>query len=602
LPPTPTFLLEASVERKYWPNYSVYQGALVLRAALAHCRRAFTFAALFSFIINLLLLVMSVYMMQLYDRVLTTNSTDTLLYLTLIALAALLTLALVDAARARLLVTVSTYLDEAIAPAALERSLSNSLRRRTYRSEALRDLTEVRNFLTGPGILALLDLPWAPLFLVIIFLLHPMLGVVAGFAAVLLFALAFLNDWTVGRRLRSANDINVQAFRDLEIYNANAEIVDALGMMSAVANRWLNLYGEGLQLQGRASNTAATVMASSKFCRLAVQILIMAAGAWLVLEQQLTGGAMIAASILLARALAPVDLVIAVSKQFVGARAAYCRLDECLNEPALRPGGLPLPTPCGALKLEDVGFDAANGRTILSGISFEVMAGETLAIVGPSGAGKSTLARLIIGISPPTIGHVRLDGADVFSWDREQLGRHVGYLPQEVPLFNATVAENIARLRPGDDPADVIEAARRANAHEMILRLPNGYDTPLGDGGVRLSGGQRQRIGLARAIYREPSLVLLDEPNANLDSEGDAALVRALLELKAQSTTIVFITHRPGLIAYADTLLLLRGGEPEMFGPRQYIMEQLKLRAVPPAAGPALSKKDNLMIGKRARR
>src|SRR6185437_1382913 len=231
-----------------------------------------------------------------------------------------------------------------------------------------------------------------------------------------------------------------------------------------------------------------------------------------VIDQQLTGGAMIAASILLARALAPVDLVIGVSKQFVGARAAYRRLDECLNGPPLRPGRLPLPKPCGALKLEDVGFDAANGRTILSGISFEILAGETLAVVGPSGAGKSTLGRLIIGISPPTIGHVRLDGADIFSWDREQLGRHVGYLPQDVPLFSATVAENIARLRQEDDPADVIEAARRANAHEMILRLPNGYDTQIGRGGVRLSGGQRQRIGLARAIYREPSLVVLDEP------------------------------------------------------------------------------------------
>lgn len=554
-----------------------------LHLALFTCRRALSFAAAFSLVVNLLTLTTSIYMIQIYDRVLASRSIDTLLYLTLITFCALMTLGLLEMSRSRLLVKVGTFLEESVAPDAFRRSLDNSLRGRRYRSEAVRDLRELRGFLTSPAILALFDLPWAPLFLVAIFMLHPVLGVVAAAAVLLLFALALLNDRLSRPRLRTASEIGVQAMQELEAYNRNAEIIDALGMLPAVAARWLRRNGEALRLQALASNTSGMVLGVSRFCRLAVQVLMLGTGALLVMRQELTGGAMVAGSIILGRALGPIDQAIAGWKQLIGARAAYRRLNDCLSEPPLRPAGTRLPAPNGELKVEQAGFASpATGRTIVSDISFDVAAGETLAIVGPSAAGKTTLVRLIVGACPPSSGNIRLDGADIFPWNRDDLGRHIGYLPQEVALFSGTVAENIARLQDADS-TEIIEAARRANVHEMILRLPNGYDTQIGDGAVRLSGGQRQRIALARALYGRPSLVVLDEPNANLDTEGDTALVRALTELKMQNTTVVFITHRPGLIAYADKLLLLREGMAEMFGPRQEILERLKLHLGPSA-------------------
>ncbi len=573
-----------------------------LRSALRQCRRALAFTVLFSFISNLLLLTTSLYTIQLYDRVLATRSTDTLIYLTLIAVAAVLVMSLVEIARSHLLIRVSTFLDEALAPVAFERSIENSLRGRSYRGEVLRDVSEIRMFLTGAGILALADLPWAPLFLVIIFFLNPVLGIVAAAAMAVLFVLAFINDRLSSRHLKRSNLMGFRVMQELETHNRNAEIIDALGMLPAVAQRWLRQNREALQLQVQASKSAGTIVGLSKFCRFAVQILILAVGGWLVIQQELTGGAMMAASIMLSRALSPIDYVISVWRQFVGARAAHRRLDECLSEAPLRPKGLQLPPPKGVLKLEQVAFASTlNERRILTDISFELAAGETLAIVGPSAAGKSTLARLIVGIAPPSSGNVRMDGADIFPWNRDEVGPHIGYLPQEVPLFNATIAENIARLRELDSTA-VVEAAQKANVHDMILRLPRGYDTPIGDGGLRLSGGQRQRVGLARALYGNPALVVLDEPNANLDTEGDAALVKALDELKAQNTTVVFITHRPGLIACADKLLLLRGGTAELFGPRQEIMERLRLYSFAPSAAPQLTGNDNLVVRRRRNR
>jgi len=574
----------------------------LLRLALSRCRRSLSFTALFSFVSNSLLLTVSLYTIQLYDRVLTTRSTDTLLYLTLIALLALAAMSFIEIARTRLLIEVSSFIDEQLAPEAFRRSLGNSLQGRSYRSEVVRDLTELRMFVTGAGILAIFDLPWAPLFLAIIVMLNPLLGLVSALSMVVLFLLAFINDRVSSARLKQSNVLGFRVMQELEANIRNAEIIDALGMLPAVATRWLAHNREALRLQAMASVSGGTILGITKFCRLAVQVLILAVGAWLVLRQELTGGAMIAASIMLGRALAPIDYIISVWKQLVGARAAYRRLDQCFAEPPLRPAGLPLPPPRGTLTVEEVRFTSAlTGRDILSDITFDVDAGETLAIVGPSAAGKSTLVRLIVGIAQPTKGYVRLDGAEVFPWNRDDLGPHVGYLPQEVPLFNATVAENIARLRDLDADA-VVEAAQKANVHDMILRLPRGYDTEIGDSGVRLSGGQRQRVGLARALYGRPSVVVLDEPNANLDSEGDAALVRAINELKAQNTTIVFVTHRPGLIAYADKLLLLRGGVAELFGPRQEIMERMKLHSFVPNAAQQLSRSDNLVFKRRRAR
>ena len=546
-----------------------------LRTAISRSRRALAFAALFSFICNLLFLTTSIYMMQVYDRVLSTRSLDTLIYLTLIAVAALITLGLLDMARSHLLVNVSTYIGDKTASVAFERSLSNSLLGMPYRSELLRDIREVRSFLTGPGMVAIFDMPWALLFLLAIFLLSPVLGMLSAAALLLLFLLAVVNDRMSRSDLTRANEVGVLAMQELDACNRNAEIIDALGMLPAVTQRWLNKNAESLRSQTRAGMTSGTILAFSKFCRFVVQIIILATGAWLVIEDQLTAGGMVAASIMLIRALAPVDMAIGTWKQLVSARMAYRRIDECFSRSDRRPAGMRLPAPSGVLGVEQVGFRIGGRRPILDDISFELLAGETLAILGPSAAGKTTLGRLLVGTLPPSSGHVRLDGADIFPWNRDELGRHIGYVPQEISLFSGTVAENIARL--GDFDADeVIEAAQRANVHDMILRLPNGYDTDIGERGLGLSGGQRQRVALARALFGRPSLVVLDEPNANLDSEGDAGLVRALGELRAQNTTVVFITHRPGLIAYADKLLLIRDGIAEMFGPRQEVLSRLK--------------------------
>jgi ATP-binding cassette, subfamily C, type I secretion system permease/ATPase len=552
-----------------------------LRIAIARSRRALLFGAVFSFISNLLFLTTSLYMMQVYDRVLTTRSLDTLVYLTLMALIAMVAFGLLDLARAKLLVNVSTYLEERTAPEAFERSLSNSLEGLRYRSEVLRDVREVRGFLTGQGIIAIFDLPWTPLFLVAIFFLNPLLGAFSTVAMLLLFSLAVTNDRLSRANLVRASEVGVSAMQDLETCNRNAEIIDALGMLPAVAQRWLKKNTEALQLNAKASSTSAAILAFSKFCRLGVQILILAVGAWLVMQDSLTGGGMVAASIILVRALAPVDMAIGTWKQFVSARMAYRRIDDTFKRPQRRPAGMRLPPPSGILAVEQVSFAIAGRRAILDEVSFELPAGETLAILGPSAAGKTTLGRMLIGILPPSSGHIRLDGADIFPWNRDELGRHVGYLPQEVSLFAGTVAENIARLR-DFDPDEVIEAAQRANVHDMILRLPKGYDTDIGERGLGLSGGQRQRVALARALFGRPSLVVLDEPNANLDSEGDAGLVRALAELRSTNTTVVFITHRPGLIAYADKLLLLRDGLAEIFGPRQDVLARLKPHSVSP--------------------
>lgn len=552
--------------------------------AMADCRRAFFWAAGFSFAANLLLLTVPLYMLQVYDRVLNSRSVATLVYLTVIALTALIALGLFEMARSRLLVRIGTFIDARVAPIAFERMLANNIAGTPRRWDAVRDLREVRMFLTGTGILALFDLPWAPIFLAAIFLLHPLLGAFSLASLVVLIVLTLANDRLAGPQLRRSSEISFAAARELEIFNRNAETIDALGMMRVVGRRWLRKNNEAIRLQADASDVGGVIVSVSKGFRLSVQVLILGIGAWLVLQGEATGGTMVAGSILLARALGPIDLALASWRGMVSARSAYNRLDECLSAPHVRPAGMKLPAPKGQLAFEGVSFTApSNGRIILSDISFELPAGETLAVVGPSAAGKSTLARLAVGISAPSGGHVRLDGADLFPWNREQLGRHIGYVSQDVTLFSGTVAENIARLE-DSDPDAIIEAAQRAGVHEMILRLPQGYDTDIGDFGMRLSGGQRQRVALARAIYGSPTFVVLDEPNANLDSEGDGALVRALAELRELGTTVIFITHRPGLIGCADKLLLLRDGTAEMFGPRQEIVEFLKPNTIAPAA------------------
>jgi ATP-binding cassette subfamily C exporter for protease/lipase/ATP-binding cassette subfamily C protein EexD len=460
----------------------------------------------------------------------------------------------------------------------------------------MRDVASLRAFLSGPGIFAIFDAPWLPLFLILIYLFHPVLGATATLGGLVLVGLALANERLTRKPIEALQTDSRRSGRYIDSAVHNAEVISALGMGGSIASRWEKLNLEVLRGQRGTSRMAGMMGGATRFARQVLQTAMLGVGAYLVIEQHVTPGVMIAATIILGRALAPVEMLIAGWKQLVEARAAYRRLDELLGrEPAPR-SGIELPSPQGALSVERVVF-AAPGleQPIIKGVSFQLRRGEALAILGPSAAGKSTLARLLVGVWRPTAGAVRLDGADVSQWPHEQLGPHIGYLPQDVELFAGTVAENIARLGEVANDA-VIDAAMRANAHETILRLPQGYDTPIGEGGSALSAGQRQRIALARALYRAPRFVVLDEPNSNLDGEGELALVRAMQGLKEAGATQVIVTHRPSLLAAVDTVLVLQEGAVQQFGPRDEVLLGLRramgagpLRAVDagPAAGTA---------------
>lgn len=547
-----------------------------LTLTLARCRGGFVAVAAFSFIINLLVLSTSVYMLQVYDRVLTGRSVETLVYLTLIATAALASMGALEFFRSRLLVRLGIWTDRVLSPEVLGRSLENALRGDAYRTEALRDLANLRSYLGGGGIMALFDAPWMPLYLLFIFLLHPLLGLLALGGAAILFCLALANHALTAGTLKQANAASARAYQAVGAAFRNAEVIDGMGMGGVLTRRWDEANVSVLALQALASDRAGLVNAVTKPFRMFLQVAVLGLGAWLSLRHEVSPGAMIAASIIMSRALAPVEQAIATWKQTTGAREALGRLNRLFQAPPLRPGGMELPRPRGQLSVDAVTYAPTGAKApVLKNVSFTILPGQVLAIVGPSAAGKSTLARLIVGMASPQQGSVRLDGADVFSWNRSDFGRHAGYLPQDVELFPGTIRENIARMDEGD-PAEVVSAARMAGVHEMILRLPNGYDTEIGEQGSVLSGGQRQRIGLARALYGCPALLVLDEPNSNLDAVGEGALNQAIAAAKGAGSTVVIVAHRPSLMALVDCVLVLNEGQAQMFGPRDAVLAQLR--------------------------
>jgi PrtD family type I secretion system ABC transporter len=559
-----------------------------LAAALGRCRQPLLWIAAFSLLINILMLTSSLYMMQVFDRVLASGSLATLAFLTLAASVALALMSALDFIRSRVLGQLGEWLERRLAAPALERSLDGVLAGRGDRMDALRDLEGLRGFFGG-GVTFLFDAPWVPVYLAVIYLLHPVLGHMAVGAAVVLFALALLNSHVTAKPLSAAGMAGRRAMRTAESALRNAEAVEAMDLMPGLIQRWEADHESQLGHQAAVAVRSAVLVNITKFLRQMVQIAILGLGAWLVVRHEITGGTMIAGSILLGRALQPVELAVGGWKQVSNARAARQRLEEFFNRPQRRPAGLPLPAPKGHLTVENLIFRLPEGqKPILSGVSFEVLPGEALAVIGHSAAGKSTLARMLVGLHPPTAGTVRLDGAEIFSWRRDDIGRHLGYLPQDVELFAGTIADNIARLRTPDAEA-VVKAARLADCHEMILRLPNGYDTEIGEGGAMLSSGQRQRIGLARALYGTPKLVVLDEPNSALDVEGDEALNRAIATIKEAGTTVVIVGHRPSTLAQADRILMLKEGRLHMFGSRADVIERLtrhQVQAVPAKTQP----------------
>lgn len=551
-----------------------------LRALLKPSQGYFVTAAIFSLAINLLYLAGPLYMLQVYDRVISSASEVTLLMLTIALLLAFAALASLDMVRARVLTRASIRLDRNIAPRVMTAVIDRSASSGGARSHLLRDFDTLRQFITGIGVHAILDLPWTPIYLAVIFALHPFLGAFALGSAILLILMALFNEWIVRPPLLESNEAASKNYNFSEMSLRNTEVVRAMGMTAGLLKRWSRDRNRMLERQVTASDRAATMQSMIRFLRLSMQSLILGLGAYLVIERLTTAGAMFAASILLGRALQPVEQIVGSWRGLVSARGAFLRLRELLAAGPTQDPRLTLPRPEGRLSVEALSCAPPGfSKPILRNVSFQIEPGEVLGIVGPSGAGKSTLARHIVGVQVPSGGAVRIDGADVSSWIKTSLGQHLGYLPQDVELFADGVAANICRFSDGED-SEIILAARMAGVHEMILRLPEGYDTQIGEGGAILSGGYRQRIGLARATYGRPSLVVLDEPSSNLDSEGDAALADCIMQLKKRGTTVVIISHRPSTIGVVDKILVLREGVVEMFGPRAEVLGRLT-RPVP---------------------
>ncbi|NBF16397.1 type I secretion system permease/ATPase [Pseudomonas sp. Fl4BN2] len=530
----------------------------------------------FTALINILMLVPSIYMLQVYDRVLSSQNTTTLAMLSLMVVGFFIFIGMLETVRSFIVIRIGSQLErrfnQQVYRAAFERNLLNG---QAQAGQALGDLTLIRQFVTGPALFAFFDAPWFPIYLFVIYGFNLWLGVLATTGAVLLIGLACINELMTRQSLARASVYSQQSSQLASSHLHNAETIQAMGMLSVLRKRWFNLHSRFLAEQNKASDTGAVIGSISKTLRLCLQSLVLGLGAWLVIEGQMSAGMMIAGSILMGRVLSPIDQLIGVWKQWSSARLAYQRLDSLLGQHPVTQDNMTLPVPKGQVSFEQVSAAPPGKRlATLQQVSFSLNPGEVLGVLGASGSGKSTLARVLVGVWPTLAGTVRLDAADIHQWNRDQLGPHLGYLPQDIELFSGSIAENIARFREADAQL-VVEAARQAGVHEMILRLPQGYDTLLGDAGSGLSGGQKQRVALARALYGSPCLVVLDEPNSNLDTVGDAALSRAIAQLKADGRTVVLVTHRSSSLAQTDKLLVLNEGRTQAFGPTAEVLKAL---------------------------
>ncbi len=559
-----------------------------LTATLWTFRNEFLMVGLFSMLANVLMLTPTLYMLQVYDRVIASQSELTLLAMSLLALALFGVMAFAEWLRSRVLVRAGVRLDERLGTQVFNASFESHLSQTgSSPARSFGDLLQVRQFLTGNGIFAFFDAPWAPIYMAVLFMLHPWLGVLGLFFAAIQVLLAWIGHRHTLAPSEAAVAANSEAGSFLQSKLRNSEVIESMGMLDNLRQRWAQRHADAL-VQGTAAQALTQrVVAWSKFIRYSQQSLALGAGALLVIDGQLSPGGMIAANVLMNRALGPIDQIVSGWRGFIGAAAAFGRLEKLLLGFPPRDAALSRVAPQGQLEVRDV-VASASGRStpILKNVSLTLASGTVLVVLGPSGSGKSTLARVIMGIWPDVSGNVLLDGLPLSSWDRGELGPHLGYLPQDIELFEGTLAENIARFGKVDS-AQVIEAARCAGLHDMILRFPKGYDTPIGEAGALLSGGQRQRIGLARAIYGNPALIVLDEPNANLDEAGEAALVKTVQTMKAKGKTVVLITHRPGVLAVADRVLLLIDGRVQAEGPRDAVLAALQAAAKPANPGPA---------------
>jgi len=544
-----------------------------MRAFLKKWTKYFFFAGFFSLFINMLNLTFPIYMLAIYDRVLSSYSMPTLMTITAGAVMALIVLGLLHFFRSRLLVQAGVDMDQTLSRPVFAEMLRDAAKvdKQGY-TEGLKDVNTLRNYFAGNAILSIFDAPWTPIYLLVIYLMHPALGLFALVAAVLLFMLGLFQEFLTKNRYNQASAISAQGQGVVNTSLRNAEAINSMHMLPGVTAHWKGYNDQATRLQTEANRFAGGLDAVTKSFRPAMQVLIFGLGAYLVLQNQSTAGIIIAASIIMRQALNPVEQAMNTWKQTVESRGAYKRLDNLLKS-IKEQEKMELEPPQGRLDAEGAVL-ALGGRNILYNINFSLPAGEMMGLIGPSGAGKTSLCRLLLGLWPCQAGHVRLDGFDVYNWDKDDLGPYIGYLPQDIELFPGTLSENIARMDEVDSEK-VIQAAQMAGIHEMILRMPNGYDTRIGDDGIQLSGGQRQRVGLARAFYGEPRLVILDEPNSNLDDAGEKALVEALGKLKEKGVTTVIVSHKPSLLVNADKMLMLKEGQVAMFGPREEVLKKL---------------------------
>ena len=554
-----------------------------LHTALKACRESFLSVGFFSFFINALMLVPTFYMLQVYGRVITSGSLTTLSMLTLIMTGLVITLGCLEWTRSRIMVRVSNRLDMLLSRQVYKASFKRALESGGMDASAqpLNDLTGLRQFLSGNGLFAFFDAPWLPIYIAVMFMFHPWFGWVATGSALLLLLLAFVNERLTGPTLAQANKEHIGASLYTTKNLRNAEVIESMGMLETLMDRWWTRQKNVLLLQSRASDKGAMISTLSRSFRILVQSLILGLGAYLAVDHQVGAGLVFAGSVLLGRALAPIDLIIGSWKGFIAARSQYARLNAILASQQAQPERMSLPAPKGDVQVENLTVAAPGSNiAIIKNISFSVPAGCVVGIIGPSAAGKSTLARALLGIWAPLQGVVRLDGADISAWDKHELGPHIGYLPQDIELFEGSVSDNIARFTRVDSEK-VILAATTAGVHDMILLLPDGYDTVIGGDGVVLSGGQRQRIGLARALYGSPRLIILDEPNSNLDEVGDRALIAALHRIRLSGATLFVITHRTNIVSQLDRLMVMSNGGLSLFGPRELVLTELNAQQAP---------------------
>lgn len=551
-----------------------------LKDAILASKKSFLIVGFFSLFINLLMLVPPLYMLQLYDRVLTSRSEETLIMLTAIVVVLFITMSLLEIVRSKILVKVGNKLDALLSQRIFD-SLFELANKHPGKASSmpLNDLTSVRQFMTGNGLFAFFDAPWIPIYIAVLYLFHPMFGYFAIFAAIVLVIFTIVNEYSTKEKLAEANSLSRASTIYVDANLRNAEVINAMGMKANIQDRWKDKYYGFLNAQNSASNKAGIWSNVSKSTRMLFQSLMLGLGGYLAIHDEVSAGMMIAGSIIMGRALAPLDLMINSWKGFNSARTSYTRLDALLEDFPKDKEVMELPAPHGEILLEGVVVVPPGAKQpSIRGISMLINKGDVVGIIGPSAAGKSSLARIILGLWPLSAGKARLDKADVYQWDKTLLGEYIGYLPQDIELFEGTISQNIARFAEVDSKK-VVEAAQKAGVHEMILRLPEGYDTVIGAGGATLSGGQRQRIGFARAIYNNPVLVVLDEPNSNLDDQGEKALVNSIKILKEMGTTVVLITHRPSILQVTNKLAVVKQGLLEAYGDTNEILQKMAAAA-----------------------